>query len=82
MNSPWKRPFGTPGTMDDERLRHPDTSQNMRKTVRNPKDSRKNEVRKGEHMKKLGMRIILGSVVNLEAKTMESCLQIPWVKHS
>lgn len=75
-----KRPLVTPGTMDDERPRHPDTSQNMRETVRSPRDFRKNEVRR--HMKKLGMRIVLDSVVNLGAKIMESCLQTPWFKHS
>lgn len=29
-----KRPLGTPGTMDDERPRHPDKSQNTREAVR------------------------------------------------
>lgn len=63
-------------------MRDPDTSHNMRETVRSPNDSRKNEVWKGKRMKNLGMRIILDSVVNLEAKMMESCLQTPWFKHS
>lgn len=78
MSVSWKRPFGAPGTMDDERSRHPlASSENIRKTVKSPKDSRKNQVGKEEHMQK-----ILNSTANTEAKEMAPYLQAPWFKHS